>query len=87
MATAKIYTANFASCVYLKVGLDGIGEDCYAENFGPLEVIRMRYLYAGLPALDGEKYLQDDNPLGIALSSLMRVSEDQRESIRLKRCG
>lgn len=63
--------------IYLKVGLDGIGIDLYAEQFWELEVLSFRYLYVGLPALDGLEYARGDNWLGVALSALMRVPRDQ----------
>ena len=66
--------------LYLKVGLNGIGEDVYVEQFDKLEVLRFRYLYVGLPGLNAEPYLHGENPLGIALSALMRIPKDQIEA-------
>jgi hypothetical protein len=68
--------------LYLRVGGDGIGKDCYVESFGDLEVVRYNYLYVGLPALDGEKYLRGENPLGVALSALMKLPAQRRVAIR-----
>jgi len=59
--------------VYLKVGLEGIGEDTVVEKFWELEVNTFRYLYVGLPGLDAETYLRGDNWLGVALSALMKL--------------
>jgi hypothetical protein len=63
--------------VYLRVGLDGIGIDSYEEHFWELRPIRFEYLYVGLPALDGVKYVQGDNWLGVALAALMRIPPDK----------
>ncbi len=63
--------------LFLKVGLNGIGEDFTVERFDELEVLRFRYLYVGLPGLDAEPYLHGTNPLGVALSALMRIPKDQ----------
>lgn len=63
--------------VYLNVGLEGLGVDEYREDFGPLDVLRFRYLYVGLPALDGIEYLQRDDEVAAALTSLMRVPDEQ----------
>lgn len=64
--------------LFLRVGLDGIGVRTCREYFGPLEVLRFHYLYAGLPALDGVEYLESGSGLGIAMSALMRVPSDRR---------
>ena len=63
--------------VYLKVGLDGIGIDVCEERFWELEVLRFKYLYVGLPALDGLQYVEGENWLGVALSALMKVPRDR----------
>jgi hypothetical protein len=63
--------------VFLKVGLDGIGIDGYSEAFGALPTVEFRYLYVGLPALDGLQYLESNNWLGVALSALMRIPKDR----------
>lgn len=63
--------------VYLNVGLDGIGVDEFTETFDDLEVVRFRYLYAGLRGLDALEYLKGQNLLGVGLSSLMRVPADR----------
>jgi hypothetical protein len=64
--------------LYLRVGLDGVGWDVYEEYFWQHEVVRFRYPYVGLPALDAEKYVQQDNWLGVALAALMNVSKERR---------
>ena len=63
--------------VYLKVGLEGIGEDTVVEKFWELDVNTFRYLYVGLPGLDAEPYLRGDNWLGVALSALMKLPKDK----------
>lgn len=63
--------------LFLKVGLDGIGTDVYEEHFWELRPIRFEYLYVGLPALDGVKYVEGDNWLGVALAALMRIPKEQ----------
>jgi len=64
--------------LYLRVGLDGIGWDAYEEYFWEHQLVRFNYPYVGLPALDGEEYLRQDNWLGVALAALMRVSKERR---------
>jgi hypothetical protein len=68
--------------VYLRVGLDGIGIDGYAENFDGLEVLRFQYLYVGLPGLTAEQYVQGGSWLGVGLSALMRVPRLRRAWLR-----
>jgi hypothetical protein len=63
--------------LFLRTGLNGIGFQEYREGFGPLETLCFRYLYAGLPALDGLEYLESGNPLGVAMSALMRKPADR----------
>jgi flagellar biosynthesis/type III secretory pathway protein FliH len=64
--------------VYLRVGLQGLGIDAYVEQFQDLEVVKFQYLYLGLPQLDALEYLEQNNPLGVALSALMRVPKERR---------
>ena len=64
--------------LYLRVGLDGIGWDAYEEYFWEHQLVRFNYPYVGLPALDGEQYLRQDNWLGVALAALMRVPRERR---------
>jgi hypothetical protein len=63
--------------LYLRVGLDGIGKDAYEEHFWELDVVLFKYLYVGLPALDGVQYVQGDNWLGVALAALMRIPRER----------
>lgn len=63
--------------IYLKVGLNGIDTDVYEEHFWELRPIRFEYLYVGLPALDALEYLEKDNWLGWALTSLMRIPREK----------
>jgi hypothetical protein len=64
--------------LYLRVGLDGIGWDAYEEHFWEHRLVRFDYPYVGLPALDAEQYVRQDNWLGVALAALMRVSKERR---------
>lgn len=63
--------------IYLNVHLDGIGVDICVEKFWELEVVTFRYLYVGLPGLDGVKYVQGDNWLGVALAALMKIPHER----------
>jgi hypothetical protein len=72
--------------LYLKVGLQGEGWDEYAEQEGAGEgaeaVYRVRWRYAGLPALPAERYLASSNWLGVALSALMRIEPERKPWLR-----
>jgi hypothetical protein len=68
--------------IYLRVGLEGIGVDGYAEDYEDLEVLRFRYLYVGLPALDAERYVAGGSWLGVGLSALMRIPRARRAWLR-----
>jgi hypothetical protein len=63
--------------LYLKVGLDGIGIDTCLDVTDDFEVCRFRYMYVGLPGLNGVQYVQGDNWLGVALSALMKIPPDR----------
>lgn len=63
--------------VYLNVGLQGLGIDSYGEDFGPLDVLRFKYLYVGMPALDGIEYLHRGDEVAASLITLMRVPDGQ----------
>jgi hypothetical protein len=64
--------------LYLRVGLEGIGWDVYEEKFWEEQLVRFRYPYVGLPALDAEQYVRQGNWLGVALAALMSVSKERR---------
>ena len=64
--------------LYLRVGLDGIGWDVYEEYFWEHRLVHFSYPYIGLPALDAEQYVRQDNWLGVALAALMRVTKERR---------
>jgi hypothetical protein len=68
--------------VYLRVGLNGVGIDGYAEDYDDLEVLRFRYLYVGLAALDAEQYVAGGNWLGVGLSALMRIPRARKAWLR-----
>ena len=70
--------------LYLSVGLNGIGHDSVVRKFWDLEVMRLDYLYVGLPALDGEVYLHGDNWLGVALSALMKLPKERISELGLE---
>ncbi len=70
--------------IYLNVGLDGIGHDVYEEKFWSLRTVHFEYLYVGLPALDAIQYLEGDNPLGMALSALMRMPKDRAAELGMQ---
>jgi hypothetical protein len=67
--------------LFLRVGMNGIGWDVYAEHFWEQRIVRFEYAYIGLPALDGEAYATGENLLGVALSALMRVPADRRAEL------
>jgi len=64
--------------VFLKVGLDGLGTRPIHDPPTGEPVMTYRYKYVGLPALPAADYLRGDNPVGVALSALMRVPKGTR---------
>lgn len=70
--------------LYLNVALDGIGRDAVVRHFWDLEVLRLQYLYVGLPGLDAEAYVGRDNWLGVALSALMRIPPGRAADLGLE---
>ncbi len=64
--------------VYLRVGLEGRGKDVYEVRVLNRKPLHFEYDYVGLPGLNGQEYLGQDNPLGIALSALMRWPRQRR---------
>ena len=64
--------------VHLRVGLDGIGWDSYEENFWGHQLVRFNYPYVGLPGLDAEQYVRQDNCLGVALAALMHMPKERK---------
>jgi hypothetical protein len=68
----------FPVCLFLKVGLDGIGWDCYEEKLWDRVLLRFEYPYIGLAALDGLTYLRGENVLGLAFSALMKLPPAER---------
>jgi hypothetical protein len=67
--------------VYLRVGLDGVGWDAYRETILGHEVVCFQYPYVGLPGLNAENYINQDNWLGVALTALMRVPAERRAEL------
>ena len=64
--------------LYLRVGLAGIGWDVYEERLWERTLLRFEYAYLGLPAWDATQFVEGDNPLGVALTSLMRRPRERR---------
>ncbi len=76
--------------MYVNVGLDGVGTEVLSERFeteggkASLETLTFRYMYVGLPALAAENYVECGNPLGAALSSLMKTPRGQLVAMKAK---
>jgi hypothetical protein len=68
--------------LYLRVGLDGVGVDRFLETFLDFPQTDFRFLYAGLPALDAERYVAGENLLGVALAALMRIPAGRRPGVK-----
>ena len=62
----------FPIAVYLSPGAGGLSVEQHMDQVFGQDVIVFRYSAVGLPDLYAEEYLMSDNPLGIALSSLMK---------------
>lgn len=69
-------------CLFLRVGLNGIGWDAYEERIWDHRLLRFEYSYIGLPALDGLPYFNGANVLGLALSALMKLPATDRARIK-----
>jgi hypothetical protein len=69
-------------CLFLKVGLEGIGWDTYEECLWEHSVLRFEFAYIGLPALDGMTYYNGASLLGLALSALMKLPATDRARIK-----
>jgi hypothetical protein len=69
-------------CLFLRVGLDGIGWDAYEERLWDRLLLRFEFAYIGLPALDGLAYFNGANLLGLALSALMELPTADRARIK-----
>ena len=69
-------------CLFLHVGLDGIGWDAYEERLWEHLLLRFEYAYIGLPALDGVPYYNGANVLGLSLSALMKLPAADRARIK-----
>ncbi len=63
-------------CIYLHVGMQGLGWDEDVETFLGETINTFRYRYMGLPALDGLQYISGSNLLGVALAAMMKIAED-----------
>jgi hypothetical protein len=68
----------FPLAVYLRVGLEGIGWDVHEEHAWGRQVLYFTYPYLGLPALDAEAFVGQDNWLAVALTALMRAPKGRR---------
>ena len=69
-------------CLFLRLGLDGIGWDVYEEGLWGHPLVHFEYAYIGLPALDGLAYFRGDNLLALALSALMKLPPAERARIK-----
>ena len=63
----------FPICLFLRVGLNGIGWDDYEERLWDRPLLHFEYAYIGLPALDALPYFRGENLLGLALTALMKL--------------
>jgi hypothetical protein len=68
--------------LFLHVGLEGVGRDAYEEWNWDERVLKFKYNYVGLPALDAFEYVNQSNVLGVALAVLMRVPADRRAELK-----
>jgi hypothetical protein len=69
-------------CLFLRVGLGGLGWDAYEERLWDRPLLRFEYAYIGLPALDGLAYFNGANLLGLAQSALMKLPAADRARIK-----
>jgi hypothetical protein len=67
--------------LFLRVGLEGLGERVCEETVLGEWVSRLRYWYVGLPALEAETYLNGANSLGFALAALMKARVGERAKL------
>ena len=65
-------------CIYVNVGMQGLGWDEDIETFLGETINIFRYRYMGLPALDGLQYISGSNLLGVALASLMQIADNAK---------
>lgn len=72
----------FPICLFLRVGLNGIGWDDYEERLWGRPLLHFEYAYIGLPALDALTYFRGENLLGLALTALMKLPETDRARIK-----
>ena len=72
----------FPVCLFLKVGLGGLGWDTYEEGLWERSLLRFDYAYIGLPALDGLTYFHGESLLGLALTALMDLPGTERARIK-----
>jgi len=72
----------FPICLFLRVGLDGLGWDTYEECLWDRELLHFKFAYIGLPALDAMTYFHGENLLGLALTALMGLPATDRARIK-----
>jgi hypothetical protein len=70
--------------LFLRVGMEGVGWDAYEEFFWDHRILRFEYAYVGLPGLDAEQYVNGEQLLGVALSTLMCVTPQRRAELFLE---
>lgn len=63
---------------------EGLGKATVIDWFGDLDVDTFKYLYVGLPGLDGVKYMEGKNWLGVALSALMNLGAENTIEVGAK---
>lgn len=68
--------------LFLRVGYNGLGQEEYRESYWNEEILRFRYRYVGLPALDASTYLAGDNWLAVAMTSLMRRPRERQPQMQ-----
>jgi hypothetical protein len=70
--------------LFLRAGLGGVGRDVYEDRLRDWAVIRFEYASVGLPAIDGLSFARGNNPLGVALASLMRLPTAGRPKLMIE---
>jgi hypothetical protein len=68
----------FPIVVYLAPGTGGVTEETYEEALFGRTLLTFRYQAVGLPDLPSDDYVEHANPLGAALSALMRPGRTGR---------
>lgn len=64
----------FPTVIYLTPGAGGLTQETYTEQLFGSAILTFRYAVVGLPDLSADDYRALENPLGPALSALMKPS-------------